>query len=195
MGPKKRAAENVDNGGGGTSQKKKKGEKEAEKANPADKAENTGKAKLAAKAPAEKIVIPKSELKTPSPPPSGRLFKVGARACATAPPPIRTPASCQASHPHACCCCCCLLAAKLPCGCCEAPTRADVWAQIISWNVTTLRSLVNKNPSLLARLFTQERPDVVFLQETKLNEAEHAEYEGKIAEVTIGTRRPGGILR
>jgi hypothetical protein len=106
MGPKKRAAENVDNGGGGTSQKKKKGEKEAEKANPADKAENTGKAKLAAKAPAEKIVIPKSELKTPSPPPSGRLFKVGARACATAPPsarrhpvkpPIRTPAAAAAA--------------------------------------------------------------------------------------------------
>jgi exonuclease III len=68
-------------------------------------------------------------------------------------------------------------------------------AQIISWNVTTLRSLVNKNPSLLTKLFKQERPDVVFLQETKLNEAEHAEYEGKIAEVTIGTRRPGGISR
>ena len=72
MGPKKRVAEKVDDGGGGASPKKKKGEKEAEKAKPA------------AKAPAEKIVIPKSELKTPSPPPSGRLFKVGARACAFA---------------------------------------------------------------------------------------------------------------
>ena len=81
MGPKKRVAEKVDDGGGGASPKKKKGEKEAEQAKPADKAENTGKAKPAAKAPAEKIVIPKSELKTPSPPPSGRLFKVGAHAC------------------------------------------------------------------------------------------------------------------
>ncbi len=54
--------------------------------------------------------------------------------------------------------------------------------------MTTLRSLVNKNPQLLSTLFQQERPDVVVLQETKLNEADHAEYEEKIAKV----RRSGG---
>ena len=37
-------------------------------------------------------------------------------------------------------------------------------AQIISWNVTTLRSLVNKNASMLTDLFKQENPDVVFFQ-------------------------------
>ena len=165
MGPKKRTSTDTDaagavppaaadGDGAGASPKKKRGEKGSEKAKPA------------AKAPAEKTVIPKAELKKPSPPPAGaRLFKVAARA----PPRACRPA---------------------PVGCCAAClTRAGA-AQIISWNVTTLRSLVNKNPQLLATLFQQERPDVVVLQETKLNEVDHAEYEEKIAKV----RRPGGPL-
>lgn len=36
--------------------------------------------------------------------------------------------------------------------------------QVISWNITTLRSLVNKNPQMLADLFQKHSPDIVFFQ-------------------------------
>jgi hypothetical protein len=41
------------------------------------------------------------------------------------------------------------------------------FAQVISWNVTTLRSLVNKNPQMLANLFSKHSPDIVFFQVLK----------------------------
>jgi len=48
--------------------------------------------------------------------------------------------------------------------------------KIVSWNVTTLRSLLKKNPELLKKLMEQESPDLICFQETKLKPEEHEEY-------------------
>ena len=55
--------------------------------------------------------------------------------------------------------------------------------KLISWNVTTLRSLVNKNSNLLKNLFNAEKPDLVCIQETKLNPEDHEEYELKLRDI------------
>ncbi|EKX53575.1 apurinic/apyrimidinic endonuclease family member in base excision repair [Guillardia theta CCMP2712] len=49
--------------------------------------------------------------------------------------------------------------------------------KIVSWNVTTIRSLMKKNPELLKKLMEQEQPDLICFQETKLKQEEHDEYE------------------
>ena len=58
--------------------------------------------------------------------------------------------------------------------------------KVVTWNVTTLRSLVNKNSALLKRLFDTENPDLVCLQETKLNVEDQEEYERKLKELLPG---------
>ena len=58
--------------------------------------------------------------------------------------------------------------------------------RVVSWNVTTLRSLVNKNPTLLQGLVKKHAPDVIFIQETKLNEADHSEYGEKLHSLVPG---------
>ena len=58
--------------------------------------------------------------------------------------------------------------------------------RVVSWNVTTLRSLVNKNPTLLQDLVKKHGPDVIFIQETKLNEADHSEYGEKLHSLAPG---------
>jgi exodeoxyribonuclease III len=58
--------------------------------------------------------------------------------------------------------------------------------KLITWNVTTLRSLVNKNSALLKRLFDAEKPDLVCLQETKLNVGDQEEYETKLKALLPG---------
>jgi hypothetical protein len=58
--------------------------------------------------------------------------------------------------------------------------------KIITWNVTTLRSLIDKKPDLLLRLYKEQAPDLLLVQETKLNEGDVADYEKKLAELLPG---------
>jgi hypothetical protein len=75
-----------------------------------------------------------------------------------------------------------------------AVKRADVAAsagnsktvKVVSWNVTTLRSLVDKNPDKLLALIEKEDPDLIVLQEIKLSEAVLAEYEKKLQNLLPG---------
>eukprot|EP00282_Hemiselmis_andersenii_P012089 CAMPEP_0114150746 /NCGR_PEP_ID=MMETSP0043_2-20121206/22884_1 /TAXON_ID=464988 /ORGANISM="Hemiselmis andersenii, Strain CCMP644" /LENGTH=184 /DNA_ID=CAMNT_0001245531 /DNA_START=123 /DNA_END=674 /DNA_ORIENTATION=- len=52
--------------------------------------------------------------------------------------------------------------------------------KVVSWNITTLRSLIDKTPEKLTKLVAAEKPDLIICQETKLNESDEAGYEAKI---------------
>ncbi|KAJ1481943.1 Endonuclease/exonuclease/phosphatase [Baffinella frigidus] len=58
--------------------------------------------------------------------------------------------------------------------------------KIITWNVTTLRSLVDKNSALLLKLYAEQAPDLLLIQETKLNEADVPDYEKKLKDLLPG---------
>lgn len=58
--------------------------------------------------------------------------------------------------------------------------------KVVSWNVTTLRSLVDKNPEKLLALIEREDPDLIVLQEIKLSEAVLSEYETKLEKLLPG---------
>eukprot|EP00960_Hanusia_phi_P055128 762881-Hanusia_phi.AAC.3 len=62
--------------------------------------------------------------------------------------------------------------------------------KIVSWNVTTLRSLLKKNPELLKKLMEQESPDLICFQETKLKPEEHEEYTELLNSLVPGDHIP-----
>eukprot|EP00283_Hemiselmis_rufescens_P010416 CAMPEP_0173422302 /NCGR_PEP_ID=MMETSP1357-20121228/3063_1 /TAXON_ID=77926 /ORGANISM="Hemiselmis rufescens, Strain PCC563" /LENGTH=221 /DNA_ID=CAMNT_0014385313 /DNA_START=184 /DNA_END=846 /DNA_ORIENTATION=+ len=58
--------------------------------------------------------------------------------------------------------------------------------KVVSWNLTTLRSMVDKTPDKLAKLVSSESPDLIVFQETKVNEADEAPYEAKLKALLPG---------
>eukprot|EP00756_Hemistasia_phaeocysticola_P032287 Hpha_TRINITY_DN163_c0_g1::TRINITY_DN163_c0_g1_i1::g.82385::m.82385 len=52
--------------------------------------------------------------------------------------------------------------------------------RVVTWNVCTLRSLLDKHQSKLTGLVDQEKPDLLLLQETKLKKSDEATAETKL---------------
>lgn len=50
--------------------------------------------------------------------------------------------------------------------------KSNAALHVISWNVNGLRALMKASPNALKDLLAQEKPDVVFLQETKLQQSD-----------------------
>jgi hypothetical protein len=59
----------------------------------------------------------------------------------------------------------------------QLPEGASAWFRVLSWNVAGLRGLLKKGDGILRRLVEEERPHVLCLQETKLQESHTVEQE------------------